>query len=129
MTNSGEGEKGGADMQEAALPTKERPGTLAQMSFEEFQAAVAASATPGAELGGALQALWHDARGDWDGAHRCAQEERSRNGSWVHAYLHRKEGDTGNAGYWYARAGRPVPGPGVTLEVEWAAIARELLAR
>ena len=80
-------------------------------------------------MSGALQALWHDGRGDWDGAHDCAQEDKSRDGSWVHAYLHRKEGDEGNAGYWYARAGRPVPAKGVTLEAEWAAIARELVAR
>jgi len=99
------------------------------MSFDEFQSAVAASPVPAAGLDGPLQALWHDARGDWDGAHRCAQEDRSRDGSWVHAYLHRKEGDAGNAGYWYARAGRPMPGREVTLEAEWAAIARALLAR
>jgi hypothetical protein len=115
-------------MREAALPTKECLGTLAQMSFEEFQAALAASAPPPAGLSRPLQALWHDARGDWEGAHRFAQDDSSRDGSWVHAYLHRKEGDTGNAGYWYVRARRPVPGAGVTLEAEWAAIARELLA-
>lgn len=98
------------------------------MSFDEFQAMVMSGAAP-AGASGALQALWHDARGDWDGAHECAQEDKSRDGSWVHAYLHRKEGDEGNAGYWYARAGRPMPGRGVTLETEWAAIARELLTR
>ncbi|HWA09973.1 MAG TPA: hypothetical protein VG838_11030 [Opitutaceae bacterium] len=98
------------------------------MSFEEFQASLASGAVPPG-LGGALQGLWHDARGDWDEAHRCAQEEKSRDGSWVHAYLHRKEGDLGNAGYWYARAGRTMPATTVALETEWAAIARELLAR
>ncbi len=99
------------------------------MSFEEFQAALAASATPSAGLGGPLRALWHDARGDWDGAHREVQEDSSRAGAWVHAYLHRKEGDAANAGYWYARAGRPMPGSKITAETEWASIARELLAR
>ena len=103
--------------------------SVAQMSFEEFQQAVARGAAAPAGVSGALQALWHDTRGDWGGAHDCAQEDKSRDGSWVHAYLHRKEGDEGNAGYWYARAGRPVPAKGVTLEAEWAAIARELLAR
>ena len=98
------------------------------MSFEEFQAALtSASAPPPAGLSLPLQALWHDARGDWDGAHQCAQVDKSRDGSWVHAYLHRKEGDTGNAGYWYARAARPMPS--ITLKAEWAAIARELLSR
>ena len=78
---------------------------------------------------GALRALWHDARGDWDTAHDCAQEDKSRDGSWVHAYLHRKEGDEGNAGYWYARAGRQMPTAGTTLAAEWEAIARELAGR
>lgn len=100
------------------------------MSFEEFQATLdGATATPPASLSRPLQALWHDARGDWEAAHRCAQEEKSRDGSWVHAYLHRKEGDLGNAGYWYSRADRPTPKTAVTLDDEWEAITRELLER
>jgi len=99
------------------------------MSFDEFQQSVAGDAVVSAGLSGALQALWHDGRGDWDGAHNCAQDDKSRDGSWVHAYLHRKEGDEGNAGYWYARAGRTMPLKGVTLAAEWAEIARELLGR
>jgi hypothetical protein len=74
---------------------------------------------------GALEALWHEAHGDWDKAHECSQGARSREGDWVHAYLHRKEGDTGNAAYWYSRAGRPVAQG--SSEAEWAAIAAELL--
>ena len=74
----------------------------------------------------ALQALWHDAQGDWDRAHALAQEQGGRRGAWVHAYLHRKEGDPGNAGYWYARAGQPVAR--VPLADEWAAIVTALLA-
>ena len=74
----------------------------------------------------ALQALWHDARGDWERAHELCQQAKSRDGDWVHAYLHRKEGDAGNAGYWYARAGRPMPSSGVSLQAEWADIARAL---
>ncbi|HVW20414.1 MAG TPA: hypothetical protein VHC86_04300 [Opitutaceae bacterium] len=100
------------------------------MSFrtaEELRAAAATSGSPPPGLSGALAALWHDARGDWGRAHECAQEDRSAAGSWVHAYLHRKEGDAGNAGYWYARAGRAAP-RGLSLEEEWSAIARELLA-
>ena len=72
-----------------------------------------------------LQALWHYARGDWERAHGLAQGAASREGDWVHAYLHRKEGDEGNAGYWYSRAGRPMPTGG--LEDEWAAIVTALL--
>ncbi len=102
-------------------------GTLAQMSFAEFEQSIARDAAPPADAPGALQALWHDARGDWDRAHTCAQEDGGWEGSWVHAYLHRKEGDLANAGHWYARAGRPKPAAGITLEAEWAAIARTLL--
>jgi len=99
------------------------------MSFEELQHSVAQDAAPPAGSSLAVQALWHDARGNWDGAHNFAQDDHSRDGSWVHAYLHRKEGDNGNAGYWYSRAGRTPPAKGTTLEAEWAEIARELLTR
>lgn len=97
------------------------------MSFAEFQQSVARDPAPPADAGGALQALWHDARGDWDRAHACAQADGGRDGAWVHAYLHRKEGDAGNAGYWYARARRPAPADDVTLAAEWEQIARALL--
>jgi hypothetical protein len=97
------------------------------MSFEELRASVAKDAAPPPTLSGALRGLWYDARGDWDRAHDCAQEDAGKDGSWVHAYLHRKEGDRSNAGYWYARAGRPMPAANVTLEAEWAEIAQALL--
>jgi hypothetical protein len=74
-----------------------------------------------------LLALWHDARGDWEAAHRVAQDVPGRDGAWVHAYLHRKEGDEGNAGYWYRQAGRSHAQ--VTLDQEWEEIAAALLAR
>ncbi|HXQ80109.1 MAG TPA: hypothetical protein VN775_02265 [Opitutaceae bacterium] len=76
-------------------------------------------------MSGALLALWHDARGDWAAAHESAQREETADGAWVHAYLHRKEGDAGNAAYWYRRAGRPPPKCGI--EAEWRQIAGELL--
>jgi len=97
------------------------------MSFAEFKASIARDQAPPAALPRALQALWHDRRGDWDAAHEAAQADGGRDGSWVHAYLHRKEGDVGNAGYWYARAGRRAPEAAVTLEREWADIAQALL--
>ncbi|HEV2276371.1 MAG TPA: hypothetical protein VGR96_19520 [Acidobacteriaceae bacterium] len=76
-----------------------------------------------------LAALWWDGKGDWDRGHEIAQEEgdrgNARAAAWVHAYLHRKEGDAANAGYWYRRAGQPQPkGP---LEEEWRQIAGALL--
>jgi hypothetical protein len=97
------------------------------MSFAEFQQSVTRDAAPPEGISLALQALWHDAHGDWERAHDCAQQETGREGSWVHAYLHRKEGDAGNAAYWYARARHPVVAASVPLEEEWATIARELL--
>lgn len=97
------------------------------MSFAEFQQSLTHDAVAPAGLSGALQALWHDARGDWDRAHACAQAETGPAGSWVHAYLHRKEGDRGNAGYWYARGRRPQPAEGAALAGEWAEIAAALL--
>jgi hypothetical protein len=93
-----------------------------QMSFEEFRD----SPAPPAGGGAALRALWHDAHGDWDRAHSLAQEDTGRSGAWVHAYLHRKEGDEMNAGYWYARAARPAASG--SLDAEWETIARALLA-
>jgi len=82
------------------------------------------SPPPGLSL--ALQALWWDARGDWEKAHECAQAREDAAGNRVHAYLHRKEGDISNAGYWYRRAG-VTPASG-TLEAEWEAIVRDFLA-
>ena len=72
-----------------------------------------------------LQALWYDAHGDWDRAHELAQEASGSEGDWVHAYLHRKEGDEGNARYWYNRAGRVKSSQ--SLENEWAEIVQSLL--
>jgi hypothetical protein len=72
-----------------------------------------------------VRALWHDATGDWEGAHRIAQDVDTPEGAWVHAYLHRKEGDIGNAGYWYRRAGKPAASG--SLDAEWEEIAEALL--
>jgi hypothetical protein len=81
---------------------------------------------PPAELSLALQTLWWDAKDDWTRAHECAQRDEGKTGASVHAYLHRKEGDLSNARYWYNRAGRP-PAT-VSLDAEWEALVRELLA-
>jgi hypothetical protein len=97
------------------------------MTLDEFrQSTLAGTAdAPPAGLSPLLQALWHDKRGHWDRAHEIAQEVESKDGAWVHAYLHRKEGDPGNAGYWYRRAARQhFEG---SLDDEWNAIAEALL--
>jgi len=93
------------------------------MSFVEFLAAASPSAAAAP-----LQALWHEARGDWERAHRLVQDDAGRTAAWVHAYLHRREGDDANARYWYARAGRPPPANSITLDAERAAIGEALLA-
>ena len=74
-----------------------------------------------------LQSLLLEAAGDWDYAHRIAQKEPSNDGSWVHAYLHRVEGDLGNASYWYRNAGKSLPE--ISTEEEWEYIAVALLKK
>lgn len=82
---------------------------------------------PPASIAGPLAGLWWAAKGDWDRAHTIVQDDASREAAWVHAYLHRVEGDLPNAGYWYRTAGQPVAGG--APEEEWSAIAAALLAR
>jgi hypothetical protein len=96
------------------------------MTLAAFKALTAQTTVP-AQLSPLLLALWHDARGNWDAAHGVAQDVSGPDGAWVHAYLHRKEGDEGNAGYWYRQAGRPHAR--VTLDREWDEIAAALLSR
>ena len=96
------------------------------MTLPQFRATLT-SPEPPIDLGPGLAALWHDGRGDWEAAHRVAQDIDTSEGAWIHAYLHRKEGDPGNAAYWYRRAGKPVPS--VTLDAEWDAIVTALLSQ
>ena len=95
------------------------------MDLIRFRASLDQAAPP-AGLPLALQAMWWDGKGDWDKAHGCAQalENRAQEGHWgdlVHAYLHRKEGDQGNAGYWYGTAGASFYKG--SLDEEWAELA------
>ena len=85
------------------------------------------NAAPPDGLAPTVQALWWAAKGEWDQAHKIVQDDESREAAWVHAYLHRVEGDLPNARYWYSTAGRPVANG--ALEDEWTAIAAALLAR
>lgn len=96
------------------------------MTFEDFKKSISAAAPP-AGVGDLLVALWHDAREDWEHAHQIVQNIDNSDAAWIHAYLHRKEGDLGNARYWYSRAGRPTCND--SLEREWEQIVRELLKR
>jgi hypothetical protein len=94
------------------------------MTFDDFFDSLTA-AEPPAGLTPALAGLWWDAKGDWKQAHEMAQDDAGSDASWVHAYLHRKEGDAGNATYWYRRAGKPVCRD--TLDAEWRGIVTELV--
>jgi hypothetical protein len=100
--------------------------TQAMISIEEFLKLKDQGVIP-EDIPDLLQALLLDASGDWDSAHRIAQNDSSSDGSWVHAYLHRKEGDLGNASYWYRSAGRILPE--MSLEEEWEYIAMALLKK
>ncbi len=72
-----------------------------------------------------LQALWQDAKGDWARAHELCQQANSPEGDWVHAYLHRKEGDESNARYWYSKVGKPFFHG--DLKSEWEQLVSALL--
>lgn len=73
-----------------------------------------------------LEALWHLAHGAWDIAHGLVQDDPSREAAWVHAHLHRVEGDLANAAYWYRAAGQPVARD--AIDVEWARLVSMLMA-
>lgn len=95
------------------------------MTLEVFKSTLVHK-EPAPELPGTLKALWYDAKENWEKAHDIAQEIDTPEGSRIHAYLHRKEGDLGNAGYWYRRAGKEMPGNS-TLEEEWEQLVKLML--
>jgi hypothetical protein len=94
------------------------------VKIAEFKASLSGAA-PAPQLDAPLAGLWWAAKGDWDRAHRIVQDEPSADAAWVHAYLHRVEGDLSNAGYWYRKAVKPVET--ASLEAEWEAIVSALL--
>lgn len=94
------------------------------MDFTDFKQSLASDERPEG-LSQLLRGLWHGGRGDWDQAHRIVQAIEGPDAAWIHAWLHRQEGDDWNAGYWYKRAGRPHCHD--SLEKEWETIAAELL--
>jgi hypothetical protein len=96
------------------------------MTPADFKSSVAGDKPP-TDLTPPLEALWWAAKGDWEQAHKIVMDQETADAAWVHAYLHRVEGDLPNARYWYGQAKRqPVDG---ALEAEWAAVTAELLAR
>jgi len=97
------------------------------MTLEEWEDEISRGEKPPQEWTPLLRALWFEWKGDWETAHRIAQEQEGADAAWVHAYLHRKEGDTSNAGYWYRRAGRVIPRE--SLSDEWRLLAGHLLEK
>ena len=94
------------------------------MKFEEYKQSLTLSSAP-STISEHLKALWYDAKGNWEQSHNIIQDIGDANASWIHAYLHRKEGDIGNADYWYHRAGKKRPA--VSLEEEWETIAKKII--
>jgi DNA polymerase III delta prime subunit len=97
------------------------------MTFDEFAQLIAKQESCPESLPKALQALWYDNKGDWDKAHQIVQNASDADSAWVHAYLHRKEGDPSNARYWYNRTGRPEFK--AELAREWEQIVTDLLKK
>jgi hypothetical protein len=93
------------------------------MNYNEFLITLENSAPP--DVNAYLNALWYDKNNEWDKAHSIAQDIHNTDGSWIHAYLHRKEGDEWNAQYWYTKANRKMPA--ISLEKEWEQLARYFL--
>jgi hypothetical protein len=94
------------------------------MNFEEFKTSLSLQQPPGT-FPNYLKALWYAGKDDWESSHNIAQDIHDKTGSWIHAYLHRVEGDTFNANYWYNKAGRRMPG--YSLQQEWEEIVKELV--
>ena len=89
------------------------------MTVVEFERTLSRTALPKG-LSASLAALWWARKGDWDRAHKLVMDETGTDAAWVHAYLHRVEGDLPNARYWYRQAGRTAPSG--SLQAEWNAI-------
>ena len=93
------------------------------MTVDSFEKSLQNNTSPDVSV--YLQALWYDAKGDWQKAHSLVDSLSGKTAAAVHAYLHRVEGDNWNANYWYSRAGRTMPN--VSLQVEWKALVEELM--
>ena len=94
------------------------------MDFNDFQLSLSKPTPPG-DLSTYLQSLWYDGKGDWNKAHVVIQDMEGHTAAWIHAYLHRKEGDIGNADYWYRRADRSRPS--YSFQKEWEEMVKVLL--
>lgn len=94
------------------------------MNLDEFKTSLS-SQQPPEKASPYLKALWYAGKDDWETSHNIAQDIHDKSGSWIHAYLHRVEGDTFNANHWYNKAGRRMPG--YSIQQEWEEIVKEFL--
>lgn len=94
------------------------------MDLEQFKQSFSQDGPP-SQVSDHLKALWHDARGNWEQSHNIIQDIDDTNAAWIHAYLHRKEGDIWNADYWYRKAGKKRPS--VSLQQEWENITAAVI--
>jgi hypothetical protein len=124
-------QEGGIASRDARQPSRGQecprhilPCYSAPMTLQQFRDSVSSDQPP-RELGFALAGLWWEAKGNWTRAHESAQQDDGPAGAWVHAYLHRKEGDTSNAEYWYGRAGKTYAR--TSFPEEWEEITQTLL--
>lgn len=97
------------------------------MTLTEFQQLMETQQLSLETLPKALQALFYDKKGNWNQAHEIVQNASDADSAWVHAYLHRKEGDLSNARYWYRRSNQPEFSG--ELSQEWEAITSDLLKK
>lgn len=94
------------------------------MTYGEFIKSFSDNQPP-QNLSAVLKALWYDGKDDWESSHNIAQDIHDKNGSWIHAYLHRKEGDISNARYWYSMAGKKEPS--MSLSEEWEYLVKQFI--
>lgn len=94
------------------------------MTFQQFKESLTHSSEPSTSA--LLLSLWYDAKGNWDKSHELVQDLETKEAAWIHAYLHRKEGDRSNASYWYHRANEKMPS--YSLEQEWAELVKKFLS-
>lgn len=96
------------------------------MTLDKFKSSLSRDEVPPG-LSIELVSLWHDGKGDWNMSHEVIQDINSKNAAWIHAYLHRKEGDRGNAQYWYSRANKTMPE--MSLDEEWNVLVKHFLSQ
>ncbi|HQZ29969.1 MAG: hypothetical protein KA250_06545 [Verrucomicrobiales bacterium] len=96
-------------------------------TVQSFLESIQTDDKPPQDLSDELKALWYSRAGNWEQAHDIAQEIPTKMGSWIHGLLHAMEGDFGNSGYWFHRAGKaPISKSGI--DAEWETLVQANLS-